>query len=282
MLCDVYDVYMMSCVTEAVQPFQTGFCRWPWSPVSGCCCEPSTAARWHPHRSLRQQAPWLLRPKCECLFRIILTWRCAYYYITTDILWLPVFHPRNYSLQNVWTPYVFALSQVSRLYSCASESPLCGRGLAQTAGITRVIVQAGTPQITPSHWSAEGVLQTVVPRSVSDNTVLITHTVYSARTHMHARINLPRPFMALCRTSASALALKFPLAFTVPLLACNTEDVHTQGYFFLCSEIPISHCASFMSNISIYEEQEQQYIILPRNKTIHNQFKTNTYTSFIM
>lgn len=34
---------------------------------------------------------------------------------------------------------------------------------------------------------------------------------------------LPSPFMALCRTSASALELKFPKGFTLPLLACGTD-----------------------------------------------------------
>lgn len=48
---------------------------------------------------------------------------------------------------------------------------------------------------------------------ISDDTMLTANIQTSI---------LPSPFMALCRTSASALALKFPLAFTVPLLACNT------------------------------------------------------------
>lgn len=34
---------------------------------------------------------------------------------------------------------------------------------------------------------------------------------------------LPSPFMALYRTSASALELKFPKGFTLPLLACGTD-----------------------------------------------------------
>lgn len=54
---------------------------------------------------------------------------------------------------------------------------------------------------------------------VSDNT---------ARTHTDI---LPSPFMALYRTSASALALKFALGFTVPLLACNVEEMDTGGLF---------------------------------------------------
>lgn len=36
---------------------------------------------------------------------------------------------------------------------------------------------------------------------------------------------LPSPFMALCRTSASVLELKFPKGFKLPLLACGTDRV---------------------------------------------------------
>lgn len=36
--------------------------------------------------------------------------------------------------------------------------------------------------------------------------------------------SLPSPFMALCKTSASALELKFALGFTVPLLACESKE----------------------------------------------------------
>lgn len=57
-------------------------------------------------------------------------------------------------------------------------------------------------------------------------------TVCRQQTHTHTRI-LPSPFMALYRTSASALELKFPLAFTVPLLACNMEELDKE--LFRCS-----------------------------------------------
>lgn len=51
--------------------------------------------------------------------------------------------------------------------------------------------------------------------------------------------------MALCRTSASALALKFALGFTVPLLACNMEDVHRES----CSLHFFSKAKAFLTKI---------------------------------
>lgn len=52
---------------------------------------------------------------------------------------------------------------------------------------------------------------------------------------------LPSPFMALCRTSASALESKFPKGFTLPLLACGTDRARLFIYQVFSHHILSSH-----------------------------------------
>lgn len=71
---------------KEVQPFQTEFCRRPWSAASGGCCEQSPAARWQPRWSLWQTSTMVTHPSSNCLFITILT---SYtYYITMNTLCL--------------------------------------------------------------------------------------------------------------------------------------------------------------------------------------------------
>lgn len=58
---------------------------------------------------------------------------------------------------------------------------------------------------------------------------------------------LPSPFMALYRTSASALELKFPAGFTLPLLACNKSGTggllidEASSMMGFCRQLPSCH-----------------------------------------
>lgn len=60
---------------------------------------------------------------------------------------------------------------------------------------------------------------------------------------------LPSPFIALYRTSASALESKFPAGFTLPLLACNKSGTGRRGLLIyevssvmgFCHQLPSCH-----------------------------------------
>lgn len=111
------------------------------------------------------------------------------------------------------------VSQVSPLLSCL-RLMLSGWSSAQTAVITAGLTQRGTSFNKLSHWFDEGDLHTDTPSfNISNDS-------------RHTRIS-PSPFIALYRTPASSLALKFPLAFTVPLPACKHKDV-TKGGLSCC------------------------------------------------
>lgn len=80
------------------------------------------------------------------------------------------------------------------------------------------------------------------------------NTQWCAGVSTNIRQVLPSPFMALFSTSASAVALKFALALTVPLLACNRK--HAQEDYFRCKNTQINtqlECLAWWRLITIPE-----------------------------
>lgn len=76
--------------------------------------------------------------------------------------------------------------------------------------------------------------------------------------------SLPSPFMALYRTSASALESKFAAGFTVPLLACNKSGTGGGGGGLLIYEGSsiyrlLSSASQLSEQTNVVYEQENPY-----------------------
>lgn len=150
----------------------------------------------------------------KCLFITVLTWWT--YHITMSTLlsrWLQIFHPHDYSVQSQSA----CVCSQWRVSSFTSVLVFMTHSRLGAERITTVIVQRGT-----SKWSS------LIGLLLEEYYWLTRLPSYISNDSRCTSIS-PRPFMALYRTSASALALKFPLAFTVPLLACNKKDVDRGG-----------------------------------------------------
>lgn len=80
---------------------------------------------------------------------------------------------------------------------------------------------------------------------------------------------LPSPFMALYRTSASALESKFAAGFTVPLLACNKSGTGGGGGLLIYEGSSICRLLSSAS-----QQSEQTNVVYEQE----NPYKNHHYT----
>lgn len=200
------------------QPFQTGFCRQPWFPASGHCCAPSTAPGWRPRQSLRRRRRRGYPESSTVTQRRQKSFLCnhlvmvhTHYNNCEQALsgWLD----GNYLSLNYKRADVLTGTASSFISTYVFMAVVWVELQHRRRGITAAIVFRGATFRSSSHWPVGAVVQTWHahrPQNIR----------WLCRWHTDG---IPSPFMALCKTSASALELKFALAFTVPLPACEEK-----------------------------------------------------------